>query len=65
MSTAELLAKAADVSPSSIGWVNPFTGAAELWSSNDEANRRMFEEAARRVNELQAEIDAIKAFLVI
>lgn len=50
-----------DMQASVVCWMNPFTGKVESWSSNHAANREMFMSAARRIQELQADIDAIKA----
>lgn len=44
----------------SIGWVNPFTGSIEAWNGSADQMRIVWESAALRINELQAEIDAIK-----
>lgn len=47
------------------GFVNPFTGKTEEYRSERDANAKMLASAAQRINDLQAEIDKIKAFLVI
>ena len=46
-------------------FLNPFTGKTEEWLYKEHAERRMFEEAANRIKELQDEVERIKAFLVI
>lgn len=48
-----------------IRWLNPFTGEHEVWHTPDMAIALQLQSAAQRIRELQAEIDAIKAFLVL
>lgn len=59
--TMRLMDKGAD----SAGFVNPFTGVLEPFLSEQDANVRMLQAAATRIDELQEEISAIKAFLVL
>ena len=51
--------------PTGIHWLNPFTGKSEPWYSDKMAVTRQLIAAAERINELQAEIDEIKSFLVM
>lgn len=46
-------------------FLNPFTGTSEEFISERDANNKMLAAAAERINDLQAEIDAIKSFLVL
>lgn len=51
--------------PTGIHWLNPFTGKLEPWYSDKMAVTRQLIAAAERINELQAQIDEIKSFLVM
>ena len=48
------------VESSGIFWINPFSGELEAWHSSEMAVASQLRAAALRINELQAEIDAIK-----
>lgn len=50
---------------SGIRWLNPFTGELEVWYSGDMAVASQLRAAAKRINELEEEVKAIKSFLVL
>lgn len=52
-------------SAQSVNFLNPFTGKAEPFISTEHAISRSFDEAAKRIAELQEEISTIKAHLVL
>lgn len=50
---------------SGIRWLNPFSGELEVWHNSDMAVASQLRAAAKRINELEEEVKAIKAFLVL
>lgn len=48
-----------------VHWLNPFSGELEVWYSGDMAVASQLRAAAKRINELEEEVKAIKSFLVL
>ena len=46
--------------PTGLFWLNQFSGEIEAWHSSEMAVASQLRAAALKINELQAEIDAIK-----
>lgn len=61
----EKLIEAAQSGIGKIHFFNPFTGTCEEFINERDANNKMLAAAAKRINDLQAEIEAIKSFLVL
>ncbi|MDW9814942.1 hypothetical protein GOB25_07645 [Sinorhizobium meliloti] len=48
-----------------IRWLNPFNGEMEVWYNCDMAVASQLRAAAKRINELEEEVKAIKALLAL
>ncbi|RVG96706.1 hypothetical protein CN221_11180 [Sinorhizobium meliloti] len=50
---------------SGIRWLNPFSGEMEVWYNADMTIASQLRAAAERINDLEEEVKAIKAFLAL
>lgn len=53
------------VEQASLQFINPFTGKSEPYVSEASAHVSMFKAAAKRINDLEEQIEAIKSHLVL